>query len=89
MRIQQEEGRWSSAQKRGDFSTYVQAGVVVDALIRSIESMTHEYDRSRNRARGIHHCGRDEEVGPSRKFCAAPITLEAESTPQGVSNALT
>jgi hypothetical protein len=89
MRIQQEEGRWSSAQKRDDLSPYVQAGVVVDVLIRSIKAMTHENDRSRNRALGVHHGGRDEEVDPGRKRCAALITLEAESTPQGVSNALT
>ncbi len=89
MWIQQEEGRRSIAQKRDDLPAYVQARVVIEALIRSIEAVAHEYDRGRNRALGAHHGGRDEEVGPGRKLCAALITLEAESTPQGVSNALT
>ena len=54
-----------------------------------IKAVTHENDRGRNGAFGVHHCGRDEEVGPGLELGTTPVTLEAESTTRGVSNALT
>jgi hypothetical protein len=89
MGIQQVECRRPIAQKRDDLPAYIQARVVVDVLIRSIEAVTHENDIGCDRAFGVHHCRQDKEIGPGREFHATPVTVDAESAPRGVLNALT